>query len=91
MWIYILYLCICPDAIGHKCLVTWPTSCVFINDFIIPPADSSPGTSKCLAEQMAPLLWPDRMKSCALLNKKTKTFSIGKNLLRPRPQTFPLM
>lgn len=60
----------------------------FLNDLIIPPADSSSGTSKCLAEQMVALLWPDRMKSCALLNKKTKTVSIGKNLLARDPKPF---
>lgn len=34
------------DYIDHKCLASWPVSCVFINDFIIPPADSSLGNKQ---------------------------------------------
>lgn len=69
------------DDIDHKCLITWPISCVFIRRSH-PPADSSRQTSKCLAEQMAPSLWPDSE------TRKQKTVLISTDLPLPPKRHF---
>lgn len=85
-----------PDDTGHKCLVAWPTSYVFINGLTVPPADSSPGHKQMSGRTDGPFAAPDRMKSCTLLRKqeKKKASKNSSHKQHPSPpptQILPLM